>query len=374
MARLTLNGVLFGAAAMYLFDPDRGRRRRALLRDQFIKAASNVRDVFDAASRDFVNRGEGLVGETRSLLNRDAPIDDVLVERVRAKIGRYTQHPGAIEVGATEGEITLTGSILEDEHKRVLDAVRSVRGVKNIVDRLAVYQTPEGISELQGGKPRPGELPELLQDNWSPSTRIVTGATGATLALYSLRGGLPGLVLGVAGALVLLRSTANRPLRQLGGMAGQRGIDVQKTIEIDAPVDQVFEFLAKHENFPQFMRNVRRVEDRGNGRSHWVVAGPAGTEVEWDAATTRLEPNRLIAWRTMEGSTVDHAGFMRFEPVGPKTRVHICMSYSPPAGALGHAVAKLFSADAKTELDEDLMRLKTTVETGRVARDAAAHV
>ena len=101
MARFTLGSALFGAAAMYLFDPDRGKRRRALVRDQFVKAACNVRDVFDAASRDFVNRGAGLVGETRSLLNRDAPIDDVLVERVRAKIGRYTQHPGAIEVGAT---------------------------------------------------------------------------------------------------------------------------------------------------------------------------------------------------------------------------------------------------------------------------------
>ena len=237
MARFTLSGVLFGAAAMYLFDPDRGRRRRALVRDQFVKAAYNVRDVFDAATRDFANRGAGIVGETRSLFNRDAPIDDVLVERVRAKVGRYTQHPGAIEVGATEGEITLTGSILEDEHKRVLDAVRLVRGVTNIVDRLTVYQTAEGVSELQGGKPRSAELPELLQNNWSPSTRIVAGATGATLALYALRGGLPGIVLGVIGALMLLRSTANRPLKQFTGFAGQRAIDVQKRGEIAAPVD-----------------------------------------------------------------------------------------------------------------------------------------
>lgn len=237
MARITVNGLLFGAAAMYLFDPDRGRRRRALVRDQFIKAACNVRDVFDAASRDFVNRGAGFVGETRSLLNRDAPIDDVLVERVRAKVGRYTQHPGAIEVGATAGEVTLTGSILQDEHKGVLDAVRSVRGVKNVVDRLTVYQTAEGVSELQGGKPRRGELPELLQGNWSPSTRIVTGATGAALALYSIRGGLPGLVLGVIGALILVRSTANRPLTQLDRFTGQRARDALEKVEMTAPVE-----------------------------------------------------------------------------------------------------------------------------------------
>ena len=40
-----------GGAAMYLLDPDRGRRRRALLRDQAAKATSNVKDVLDAGVR-----------------------------------------------------------------------------------------------------------------------------------------------------------------------------------------------------------------------------------------------------------------------------------------------------------------------------------
>ena len=48
------------------------------------------------------------------------------------------------------------------------------------------------------------------------------------------------------------------------------------------------------------------------------------------------------------------------------------MSYAPPAGVLGHAVARLFGADPKSELDEDLMRLKNTLETGKAPRDAAA--
>ena len=48
------------------------------------------------------------------------------------------------------------------------------------------------------------------------------------------------------------------------------------------------------------------------------------------------------------------------------------MSYSPPGGALGHAVAKFFGADPKSEMDEDLMRLKAALETGKTPRDAAA--
>ncbi|MGQ0547505.1 MAG: hypothetical protein ACT4P3_19600 [Betaproteobacteria bacterium] len=45
--------------------------------------------------------------------------------------------------------------------------------------------------------------------------------------------------------------------------------------------------------------------------------------------------------------------------------------YVPPAGALGHAVAALFGADPKSEMDADLMRMKTMLETGRPPHDAA---
>lgn len=136
-------------------------------------------------------------------------------------------------------------------------------------------------------------------------------------------------------------------------------------------IEAVFEVLSRYENFPSFMRNVRNVQRGPEGRSHWVVAGPAGVSVEWDAETTAYEPNELLAWRTVANTAVTHAGLIRFERARDGTRLHIELSYTPPAGALGHVVAKLFGADPKTELDEDLIRLKTFVETGVPARDAA---
>jgi uncharacterized membrane protein len=153
--------------------------------------------------------------------------------------------------------------------------------------------------------------------------------------------------------------------------AGRRAVDVQKTINIDAPLDAVFAFFADYRNFPHFMRNVRRVEERSNGQSHWTVTGPAGSTVTWDSVTTRLVPNEHIAWRTVPGSAVQHAGMIYLEPVEGGTRLQVQMSYNPPAGALGHAIAKLLGADPKTELDEDLMRLKSALETGKAPRDAA---
>ena len=56
------------------------------------------------------------------------------------------------------------------------------------------------------------------------------------------------------------------------------------------------------------------------------------------------------------------------------TRVDVQLSYNPPGGALGHLVAKLFGSDPKSEMDQDLARLKTLIETGNFPRDAAKPV
>jgi uncharacterized membrane protein len=53
------------------------------------------------------------------------------------------------------------------------------------------------------------------------------------------------------------------------------------------------------------------------------------------------------------------------------TRVDIQLCYVPLAGALGHAVARAFGADPKSEMDADLMRMKTMIETGHPPHDAA---
>ena len=101
----------------------------------------------------------------------------------------------------------------------------------------------------------------------------------------------------------------------------------------------MFRFLSDYDNFPDFMRNVIHVEPKADGRSHWKVRGPAGTTVEWEAVNTRVEQNQLIEWSTIEGSPVTHSGSIRIEPFDEGSRVHVRMTYKPPAGVLGHAFA-----------------------------------
>ena len=103
-----------------------------------------------------------------------------------------------------------------------------------------------------------------------------------------------------------------------------------------------------------------------NGRSHWNATGPGGLPVSWDAVITRYEQNKVIAWRSEPGSTVANAGTIRFEPEPDgRTRVTIHLTYNPPGGVLGHFAARLFGADPKSEMDDDLVRLKGLIEHGK---------
>ncbi|MEZ0227179.1 MAG: BON domain-containing protein, partial [Planctomycetota bacterium] len=118
----TILSVGTGAGLMYLLDPERGRRRRALLRDKAAHGAREVRRALGLASRDLVNRSRGVVAEVRHKIESGDADDDVLIERVRARIGHVASHPHAIHVEAEDGHVTLTGPILADEVVPVVEA------------------------------------------------------------------------------------------------------------------------------------------------------------------------------------------------------------------------------------------------------------
>jgi len=175
-----------------------------------------------------------------------------------------------------------------------------------------------------------------------------------------------GTTVGALGFGLVARTLTNLPTKRLLGVeTGRRAVDIQKTININAPVEEVFAYWSNFENFPHFMSHVHDVSDLGNDRSHWVVDGPAGVPVSWDATITRYIPNRVLAWRSEPGSTVANAGIIRFSP-NPDggTQFNVQLSYNPPAGALGHAVAAFFGSDPKRTMDDDLMRLKSLLEQG----------
>ena len=375
----TLGAIGVGAALMYLLDPDRGARRRKLVADKLVRFGHTTTDALDMTRRDLGNRTRGAVAAARSRGRPDEADDRVIEERVRSELGRVVSHPSAISVVSADGSVALSGAVLAREVDDLLRRVSKVRGVRDVENRLDVYETAEGVPALQGGVSRPGGEFELAQENWSPAARLLTALGGGALALWGVRHKGPvGAAASAAGLALFARGTTNTDLGRLTGIGGgRRGVEVQKTINIVAPIDDVFDYLTHWEQWPQWMSHVREVHASGTPgsvgeRTHWVVDGPANTPISWDAETTRFEPHRIVAWRTVDGSPVRHAGTLRLSANDDgTTRVHIQMSYNPPLGAVGHTVASIFGRDPKHQMDDDLARLKTTIEAGVAPRDAA---
>lgn len=362
-----------GAIATTAVTALRDASRRTRARNRMTSAATHTVGLMGKAARDAKNRASGAAASAKGLMRKDEASDEKLIARVRSRLGRVVSHPHALQVSVTNGNVVLSGPILRPEVEHLLHEIRRVRGVRGVENKLEVHQSSKNVPSLQGPG-RPPRAPEILQERWTPSLRVGAAVVGAIAAgAGAMR--LPrvsGVGLTGFGSLLLARAVFDEPLRRFLGLGGtRRSVEVQKTISIDAPVEQVFSYFANVERFPEFMDHVQKVTPTGEGRTHWKVRGPLGTSVEWDAEVTSFEPNHHIAWKSVDKALVKQAGIVRFEPAlgGEGTRVDVHLCYNPIAGYIGHGIASLFGVDAKTSLDEDLLRLKSLLEEGK----ATAH-
>jgi uncharacterized membrane protein len=210
-------------------------------------------------------------------------------------------------------------------------------------------------------------------------SRALYGLAGGALLLLGLsRRSKLRTPLALLGADLLTYAATGHHLYEAlgitGGHAGTRegtriphqlGVQVQRSIHVNAPPRKAYEFVRDLENLPRFMEHVKNVSKKDDKRSHWVVKAPAGTEVEWDAEIINDLPGELIAWRSVNNPDIDSAGSVRFERTTGDggTVIRVSMQYLPPAGILGATVAKLFGEEPEQQLKDDLGRLKTALES-----------
>ena len=135
----------------------------------------------------------------------------------------------------------------------------------------------------------------------------------------------------------------------------------QDSVEVNAPVREVYRRWTDFQSFPQFMSNVQQVTPLGNNRYHWM-ARIFGVKQEWDAVVTEMEPNRQIAWRSTSGPY--NAGTVTFDPVDMnRTMVRVRLEYAPPAGKVGQTLLDLTQI-TKREVHEDLDNFKRELDGG----------
>ncbi len=241
--------------------------------------------------------------------------------------------------------------------------------------------TPGGLAD----RVRATELPWQSADaNVGDMERWASGAIGGILVVNGLRrgsfGGLAGALLG--GSLLYRAFTGHcTAYSALGidtaegkaskGPAEHKGELVVKSFTINRPAEDCYKYWRDFTNLPRFMDHLESVEIlAGDGkRSRWTAKAPLGAKVTWDAEVIADEPNRLIAWQSLEGADIKNAGSVRFKPApgGRGTEVSVELNYEPPAGKVGAAIAKLLGEEPDIQVREDLRRFKQVMETGEIA-------
>jgi len=182
-----LLGAGIGAGVMLLLDPERGRRRRAIARDRLTAVGRGAGRVAGGVARDLMNRVRGAMAEARARVEErgGAPSDDVLVARVRARLGTVVSHPRAVTVRADRGRVVLDGPILADELEPTLAAARAVRGVWEVESRLQPHAADEHVPALQGGRRRGGV--DGADRAAQALVKVATVVAGGALTIYGAR-------------------------------------------------------------------------------------------------------------------------------------------------------------------------------------------
>src|SRR5579872_3126582 len=202
---------------------------------------------------------------------------------------------------------------------------------------------------------------------------------GMAIAIGIQRRGIPGAAMAALGAEMIRRGLTGHsylyeslgirtaPLGQgaeTTAVPYELGIRVDRSIVVNRPRSEVFRFWRHLENLARFMENVYSVREVGGRESHWIVRGPAGRRAEWDAVIHNEIANELIAWRTLPGAGVDHAGSVWFKDApGGVTEITVELQYNPPAGTLGAAVAALWGQEPGMQIAKDLRHLKRVLRS-----------
>ena len=141
--------------------------------------------------------------------------------------------------------------------------------------------------------------------------------------------------------------------------------EVKESIEVGVPVSTAYNQWTQFEEFPTFMQNVESVTQLDDTHLRWV-ADAGGKRDEWKAEITHQEPDRVIAWRAIEGR--ENSGRVAFEQVGPdRTRIEVTMTWEPEG--LAEAAADKLGVSNRA-VSVDLERFKELIEARGVESGA----
>jgi uncharacterized membrane protein len=135
---------------------------------------------------------------------------------------------------------------------------------------------------------------------------------------------------------------------------------LEKTIEVNSPVSQVYNQWTQFESFPEFMQGIEEVRQLDDKRLRWK-AQIAGKQEEWTSEIYEQVPDQKIAWRSIEGAK--NGGTVIFKALDTnRTEITLRMEYQPE-GIIEQAGDMLGVVTGRVE--GDLQRFKQFIERHR---------
>ena len=358
-----LKGLAAGATAMYLLDPQYGRTRRGKLKGGLTRAANDYGRLWEKGSADVANRLKGQAFEAKGLLSGEVPDDGTVTNRVRSVAGHTLTDARELHVETRDGVVTLAGVVRPGEPDLLIPAVERVRGVRSVESALTTDGDPVAA------RPQTGLAANMPTGELTHGARLGLATAGAgLLARAVLRRGPFALPLAAAGVALFQKGRRGGRVEDLLGASGPpRAIRVDKTIHIDAPRGEVFEFLTDAGRSRRFFPGHFEVEDLGGGRVRWGTTF-AGADFTCEEVITEQIDDEKVSWQSTPESLVQYEGTARFEPEGEGTRLSVRLNWNPPGGSLGEIAARAFGVAPKAMLDEGLKRTKIHLEQHADAR------
>jgi uncharacterized membrane protein len=134
---------------------------------------------------------------------------------------------------------------------------------------------------------------------------------------------------------------------------------IEDSIEVQVPVRQAYNQWTQFEEFPAFMEGIQSVQQLDDTHVHWV-AEIRGESREWTTEIVEQQPEKKVAWKTIEGE-IRNDGVVTFEQVaGGQTRVNVQMDVE------GESTAENVAGDllgvVKRQVHGDLERFKQLIE------------
>lgn len=220
----------------------------------------------------------------------------------------------------------------------------------------------EKLSEMGSAQKNVGQVERVVSTALGSWMLLSAFGKGKNIAGRSTRFGLGGYLLyrGISGNCALYNAL---------GIKNQqpKAMELRTALMVNRAKDEVYRFWRKLENLPRFMDHLKLVEEMDNRRSHWEanIPGTLGT-VEWEAQITDEKPGELIAWESVEDSTIYNSGQVTFRDAqnGKGTEILVRIIYQPPTGNAGKAVAKLFNPMFERMVRADINRFKQFMESG----------